>query len=121
MTATPSTPNPSDGARDLDTDPHHDALASTDAEPDAPEPIDASLDTRSAAEIAEERDELSVEGPAGDAPGPAIPAIPKWVVPAVSAVLVFLLLAFPIGWTIGGALIGASVAALISYAFVFKL
>ncbi|EXG79728.1 hypothetical protein [Cryptosporangium arvum] len=54
-------------------------------------------------------------------PRPAIPPIPKWVVPAVAAVLVFGLLAFPFGWSVWAALIGAVAAGAISYAFVFKL
>lgn len=54
-------------------------------------------------------------------PRPTIPAIPKWVIPVVAAVLVFVLLAFPFGWTIWGALIGALAAGAVSYAFVFRL
>ncbi|MFG1920913.1 hypothetical protein [Cryptosporangium sp. NPDC048952] len=50
-----------------------------------------------------------------------IPPVPKWVVPAVAAVLVFLLLAFPFGWSIWAAIVGAIAAGAISYAFVFRL
>ncbi|TQS45684.1 hypothetical protein [Cryptosporangium phraense] len=96
--------NPHD---DLDTDPNHDALA----------PDDAPVDTRSPAEIAEDREERSVDGD----PEASGPAVPKWVVPAVAAVLVFLLLAFPLGWTIWAAIVGAIAAAAVSYAFVFRL
>lgn len=124
------TANPSDAARDLDSDPQHDALADpydkradpVDAEAaDTPVPVDPTTDNRSAAEIAEEREIRDAGSDAGAAPAPAIPAVPKWVVPAVSAVLVFLLLAFPLGWTLWGAALGALVAAAISYAFVFRL
>ncbi|GAA3391806.1 hypothetical protein [Cryptosporangium minutisporangium] len=104
---------------DLDTDPHHDALSSDN------DPVVDDADTRSPAEIAEEREERSVDaGPHADPHAdqrPTIPAVPKPVVPAVAGILAFVLLAFPFGWTIAGAVIGGLVAAAVSYAFVFRL
>ncbi|SHM90676.1 hypothetical protein [Cryptosporangium aurantiacum] len=107
------TVNPSDADRstDLDSDPHHDALATTYDE----------VDTRSPAEIAEDREEADATPDPHTDHRPTIPAVPKPVVPAVAGVLTFVLLAFPFGWTILGAVIGALVAAAISYAFVFRL
>ena len=122
------TANPSDAAPIDDRD----AMA-RDAVPDPAAPDVTGylpeIDGRTAAEIAQDREESSVDPtPEEDVARtpeedrkPALPAVPKWVVPAVAAVLVFLLLAFPFGWTVWAAVIGAIAAGAVSYAFVFKL
>jgi len=112
------TANPSDAARDLDSDPTRDALSPTSDEPETPQHLP------SAAATAEEREERAAQGHESEAAPdsrPAIPPVPKWVVPAVAGILAFFLLWLPFGWNAGGAVIGGIAAAAVSYAFVFRL